>query len=467
MALELGAQLVTSLAPPAPRAACSAQASLWFVRPLVGHSARWVIRGSNQLPESRWPDPPVWIHFLFFSVRLPAADPPSRLGEQASLPPPASVPHSGAWSWQARKRLPGPPSLCLRRTRQSFRRAENLLSDPGDSPRPGSQVGSFRVGRSEGLDTRPTVPRCLWPRGHAAPQPAWSRGWCGPIRRGRAARGRGPHTVLRCALRSVWSPRPGVRASINHQTVESNGCIAGNTSLTRVLRIPFVVRVPGIPAVAESQRYLHVSAHDAPACGAAGQQHRGAALPGCPPGAQAGTCAGPCGQLCAGMLVHSSQRTGRGISADRVQPPKGQRPRVPRGAPAKSAAEAPRGPSGRERGRKQRCRCFSKGLLGTHFRRGLWSGPKASGDSWEPAHCRETDGKSLLTKSSETDGERAALPFSRKSRPRPQREEMQQGRGARLEGRCEALRGPACPGRVPGTGSLKVGTLEPRGARTT
>lgn len=195
--------------PPAPRAACSAQASLWFVRPLVGHSARWVIRGSNQLPESRWPDPPVWIHFLLFSVRLPAADPPSRLGEQASLPPPVSVPHSGAWSWQARKRLPGPPCLCLRGTRQSFRRAENLLSDPGDSPRPGSQVGSFRVGRSEGLDTRPTVPRCLWPRDHAAPQPAWSRGWCGPIRRGRAARGRGPHTVLRCALRSVWSPRPG------------------------------------------------------------------------------------------------------------------------------------------------------------------------------------------------------------------------------------------------------------------
>lgn len=93
--------------------------------------------------------------------------------------------------------------------------------------------------------------------------------------------------------------------------------------------------------------------------------------------------------------------------------------------------------------------------------------PVASGDSQEPAHCRETDGKSLLTKSSETDGERAALPFSRKSRPHPQREEMQQWAGDGLEGRCEALRGPACSGPALGSGSLKVGTLEPRGARTT
>lgn len=43
MALELGARLVPSLDPDPLGLPVPPPASLWFVRPLVGHSARWVI----------------------------------------------------------------------------------------------------------------------------------------------------------------------------------------------------------------------------------------------------------------------------------------------------------------------------------------------------------------------------------------------------------------------------------------
>lgn len=171
-------------------------------------------------PASRSPAGPipVWIHFLYFSVRLLAPDP--YLKEGTSLPSTSRfLPTQRSLELAGKEAAPRPTLSLPPRNQAVLQPRRNLLSDPGGSPRPGGQVRSFRVGRSEGLDTGPTAPRCLWPRRHAAPQPAWSRDWCGPTRRGgRAALGRGRHTVLRCALRSVWSPRPGDRASMSHQS---------------------------------------------------------------------------------------------------------------------------------------------------------------------------------------------------------------------------------------------------------
>ncbi|XP_055291215.1 collagen alpha-1(I) chain-like [Moschus berezovskii] len=160
-------------------------------------------------------------------------------GHLASLAAPGGPPSSAELGAGMKEAAPRPTLSLPPRNQAALQPRRNLLSDPGGSPRPGSQVRSFRVGRSEGLDTRPTAPRCLWPRCHAAPGRPGA-----VVGADQGARGRGHHTVLRCALLSVWSPRPGDRASISHQTVESNGCIAGNVSLTWVLMIPFVARDP-------------------------------------------------------------------------------------------------------------------------------------------------------------------------------------------------------------------------------
>lgn len=212
---------------------------------------------------------------------------PSR-GEQASLPPPASFPPSGAWSWQARKLLPRPPCLCLRGTRQSFSRAETSSLTPATLPGRAARFAASggQIQGSGNAAHSPSLPVAPGPRG----SPAGLEPWLVRTEPPRRPSGPGtwdPHGApLRPAVGLVattWGPRrhqpPNSRIQRLHRWQHV---------FNPVLRIPFVVRVPGIPAVAESQRCRRVSARGAPACGAAGQEHRGTAAPGRPPGAQAG-----------------------------------------------------------------------------------------------------------------------------------------------------------------------------------
>lgn len=306
---------------------------------------------------------------------------PSR-GEQASLPPPASFPPSGAWSWQARKLLPRPPCLCLRGTRQSFSRAETSSLTPATVPGRAARFAASggQIQGSGNAAHSPSLPVAPGPRG----SPAGLEPWLVRTEPPRRPSGPGtwdPHGApLRPAVGLVattWGPRrhqpPNSRIQRLHrwQHVFNPGFkdpIRGPSA-----RDPRSCRIPALPPCIRA-RCPGVR------CRRPGAQRHGTAR--LPAWCAGGTCAGPVAssaQACwctalgepAGvclLTVCGRRQRDRGPGSH-VEP----QPRV-RWRPRE-------GPVGEREGGSRDATASPKVFLAHTSASGLWSGPKASGDS--------------------------------------------------------------------------------------
>lgn len=158
MALKLGARLLPSLAP--TPSGCLFRPGFGAVCAAPGGTLR-TLGNYGVKPAFRSPAGPipVWIHFLYFSVRLLAPDP--SLKRRTSLPSTSRFLPTQRSLELAGKEAALRPTLSLPPRNQAVLQARrNLLSGPGGSPRPGGQVRSFRVG--------PSLPVAPVPRGSPA-----------------------------------------------------------------------------------------------------------------------------------------------------------------------------------------------------------------------------------------------------------------------------------------------------------